>query len=554
MKGWTGRTITVDLSENSVTESRTGARMAKDFIGGRGLGAAIFSDIVPANCDPLDNRNALIFTTGPLTGTAAPMSGAFNITTISPLTKTIFNTVQKGHFAKEMKWSGIDALAIKGTSQKPVYLQIEGEEVNILDASHLWGKNVSETVSILKDKGEVAAIGRAGEKLVSISNIVSDGISEGRGGPGAVAGSKNLKAVVVKGEFEPEIAEQESFDRAVENASKLLCSNTVTSKGLSKYGSAVFLSLLNHMKAMPSYNFGKTYFENAERLSASTIMNFQKTERNPCYMCPVGCRHVYDSGERVPEYDEIWAFGPNLGNDDLRSITDASGDCYEYGIDPISCGSIIAVSGEMDPKMVPIVGEGEQMKERKDKKRSFQSLSSKGSHIPGYDPRELKGQALSYATSNRGACHLNGYMLGPEVAGKPFLLDRTELSGKAGLVQVFQNYAAALESLALCHFATFALSEVELAAMLSSATGIEYSAADLMQAGERIWNLERMFNMRAGFDAEDDTLPEMFFGKDGLDRNEFEKAISDYYHFRDWRQNGNPSAKKLEELGLLRQK
>lgn len=356
---------------------------------------------------------------------------------------------------------------------------------------------------------------------------------------------------MVRGEFEPEIADPDNFKRAVEDANKLICSNTVTSKGLRKYGSAVFLSLLNHMKVLPSYNFTQMSFGGAEKLSAHHIMNTYATRKDPCHMCPVECRHLISSGERVPEYDEIWAFGPNIGNDDIRPIIDACRHCDDYGLDPISCGSLIAASEDMRTDMVSSIGEGKILQNEEIKKNARES---KGLHIPGYDPRGLKGYALSYATSNRGACHLNGYMLGPEVAGKPVLLDRTDFSGKAGLVQVFQNYAAALESLVLCRFASFALSEVELAAMLSSATGVDYSAADLMQAGERIWNLERMFNMRAGFDGENDTLPEMFFGKDGIDKKGFEEVLSDYYHFRDWHQNGNPSGRKLEELGLLKEK
>ncbi|MGP8320338.1 MAG: aldehyde ferredoxin oxidoreductase family protein [Methanosarcinaceae archaeon] len=578
MFGWTGRTITVDLGNRSILESKTDLKTAKEYIGGRGMGVKILYDMAAPTIDPLSPENPLILTTGPLTGTPAPMSGRHSITTKSPLTGTIFDSSAGGFFGKEMKFAGVDALIITGKADAPVYLQIDDEDVDIVPATHLWGMNIRETTNTLKSYGFVSCIGKAGERQVGIANIMNDYVHAcGRGGLGAVAGSKNLKAIVVKGSNKPEIANKAAFAEAKESAMRLLRASPVTSKGLKNYGTSVLVSLMNYMKILPTDNFRGREFKSAESVSGEYINKNYDLKRHSCYNCPVGCkRSIKESEMEIPEYETVWAFGPDIGNEDMDSIIRANRICNDYGMDTISCGSTIAAYSELrsiqiNPEqldeLVMQIGKGEcelgagSRAYLRLKGAEKLSMSSKGLEFPGYDPRGVLGQALGYATSNRGGCHLRAYMVAPEVIGKPKLIDRLTFSGKAGLVQIFQNLAAAVDSLAICKFVSFAMGEEELAALLSTVTGVHYSPQDLLHAGERIWNLEKLFNIGAGFTRADDSLPARMFEDGGINTNgttimsminkeEFEKTLTEYYHYRGWNQDGIPSNKKLKELGI----
>jgi aldehyde:ferredoxin oxidoreductase len=565
MFGWTGRTIIIDLGNNSVIESRTKKKDAQQFIGGRGLGCRLMENFADPGIEPLSHENPLIFSTGPLTGTCAPMSGHFTITTKSPLTGTIFDFNAGGCFGAEMKFAGVDSLIVQGKAPDPVYIHIEDEEVEILPAGHLWGKNTYETAAILGPKGKVACIGKAGEGLLPLATIVNDGYPAGRGGHGAVAGSKNLKAVVVKGSNIPGIAEPEAFGKAVEKMNRLLIANPPASKGLAQYGTSVFVNLLDYMGILPADNFRNENQVAADRISGEFIGENYKTGKRPCHACPVGCRRDFDNGIPVPDYDAIWAFGPNIGNMSLDTITVLNQMCADYGMDPISCGSAVAAYMELhsyrpgkDELIELVMNIGEGKSELSAGSYSYlcskgtpqNSMSVKGMDLPGYDPRSMAGMALAYATSNRGGCHLSAFMAAPEIMGKPVILNRLNFDGKAALVQYFQNLAAVIDSLVICPYAAFAMGEVELAALLSAATGKAYTGEGLLRAGERIYNLERMFNIRAGFSREDDTLPERFFDGDGINRELFRNVLAEYYHFRGWDERGVPSKNKLQELGL----
>ncbi len=565
MFGWTGRTVIVDLENNAVTETRTKKSYAEHFIGGRGLGCRLMEDLAEPDVDPLSSENPLIFTTGPLTGTKAPMSGHFAVTCKSPLTSTIFSSNAGGFFGAELKFAGIDALEIKGKADRPVYINIYDEDVEILSAEHLWGKNTPETTSLLEEKGNVACIGKAGEKLVSMANIINDRIySSGRGGHGAVAGSKNLKAVVVRGTNKVEIADTDAFESTVEKTKKLLIANPPVSKGLEEYGTSVITDLLNYMDTLPARNYSEKNFRNIKKISSESIRKKYKIRQTPCYACPVGCRRTDDEGISIPDFDSIWAFGPNIGNDDLEIIREMDKLCFDYGLDPLSCGASIAayIEANMWMEMDEVKGiileigngrhdlcSGSHAYLCSVNKEGY-STTVKGLELPGYDPREMAGMAIAYATSNTGGSHLSAFMAAPEIMGKPVLLDRTSFEGKAALVQHFQNLTAAIDSLVMCAFSMLAMGEVELATLLSHVTGREYSAEDILKAGERIYNTERVFNLKAGLSSKEDTLPSTFFGKDGVNRKKFEKAISDYYHFRGWNEQGIPSERKLKELNI----
>ncbi len=570
MHGWTGKIVIIDLTDSRITQTKSNTAILHSFIGGRGLGVKLYCDVIDPGIYPLAPENILIFATGPLTGTASPMSGRHVMVSKSPLTGTIFDSSSGGFFGKELKFAGIDALIIKGKAQQPVYISIINDAIDILPAEKLWGENVRSCIHKLSPQGRVACIGRAGERLVTIANVMNDYFHAcGRGGLGAVMGSKNLKAVVVKGDQRPTIADEEGFERARQDALRLIKAGPVASKGLSTYGTSALVNLMNYMKILPTRNFQNSEFGGADRVSGEFIKEHYDIKGHACYNCIIACKHIIKSGalegHEIPEYETLWAYGPDSNNTDMDAIIRANRLCNDYGIDTISSGSTIAAYAEIMneditelSELVKKIGENEGL--GKELGRGSKALAgsygkdvamhAKGLELPGYDPRGVLGMALAYATSNRGGCHLRAYMVAPEILGKPKKIDRLTFSGKAGLVQIFQNEMASLDSLVLCKFASFAVSEEEFANLLSSATGIDYSTEEFLRCGERIWNLERLFNIRAGFTRKDDTLPERLFGSGGINREEFERTLDEYYHFRGWDENGVPTEEKLRELNL----
>ncbi|MCX9012499.1 MAG: aldehyde ferredoxin oxidoreductase family protein [Candidatus Methanoperedens sp.] len=570
MYGWTGRTVTIDLSDSRITQVESDANLLKAFIGGRGLGVKTYYDAVDPGIDPLVPENLLIFATGPLTGTAAPMSGRHAMVSKSPLTGTIFDSSSGGFFGKELKFACIDALVIKGAAEEPVYVSIQNDDIEIHPAGELWGTNTRACTDKLSSRGRVACIGRAGERLVPIASVMNDYFHAcGRGGLGAVMGSKKLKAVVVKGDKRPAIADEEGFRKARQDAIRLIEAGPMASKGLHTYGTSALVSLMSYMKLLPARNFRETEFGGADKVSGEFIKENYDIKGSTCYNCMIACKHIIKSGalegHEVPEYETLWAFGPDNNRADLDAIIRINRLCNDYGIDTISSGSTIAAYAEIMGEdveelsvLVKRIGEGEGI--GKELGRGSKALARsrgrdvamhvKGLEMPAYDPRGVLGMALAYATSNRGGCHLRAYMIAPEILGKPKKVDPRTFSGKAGLVRVFQDALAALDSLVLCKFASFDMSEGEFASLLSAATGVDYSTEEFLKCGERIWNIERLFNIGAGFSRKDDILPERFFGSGGINREEFERALDEYYSFRGWDGNGVPTEEKLGELGL----
>jgi aldehyde:ferredoxin oxidoreductase len=375
-------------------------------------------------------------------------------------------------------------------------------------------------------------------------------------------GSKKLKAIVVKGSTKPVIADEARFQKVRAEALDLINKG---SAGLSNYGTSALLNLMNHMKILPAGNFRKNEFNDAFKVSGEFIKENYDIKGNACYNCSIACKHIIKSGAfagyEVPEYETLWAFGPDNNNPDIEKIIRANRLCNDYGIDTISTGSTIAAYAEImgeDIKeleeYVKQMGEGtgkgkELGKGSKSLSGSYKkdvSMHSKGLELPGYDPRGLMGMALAYATSNRGGCHLRGYMAGPEVLGKPERVDRLTFSGKAQLVKIYQDETATFDSMILCRFSSFSVRKESFAEMLSAATGVDYSIDEYLKCGERIWNLERLFNVRAGLSRKDDTLPERFFEKGGIDRAGFEKTLDEYYLLRGWDENGVPQGRSAK--------
>ncbi|MFQ6062111.1 MAG: aldehyde ferredoxin oxidoreductase family protein [Methanosarcinales archaeon] len=560
---WKSKIAYIDLTEKEVLEEYIDKQTLKEYVGGRGLGVKFLFDSLTPRIDPLSPDNILIVCVGPLTG-IAPLSGRHAIVTKSPLTNTIFDSSAGGFFGAELKRTGYDVLFIIGKSEEPCNIFLENENIEFKSAKALWGLNTKETTSKLKKYGRVMCIGRAGERLIKYANIMNDYYHcAGRGGVGAVMGSKNLKAVVVKGNKKAEIADYDAYLKAEYEMTRLLKASPVLSKGLSNYGTASLVALINYMNIMPTKNFQYSYFEEAEKISGEAIKENYSITKKPCYKCFIGCKRISDK-EEVPEYETIWTFGANLENSDLESLFKANSLCNDYGIDTISCGGTIATYAEKkqlfeDLKkdnllatLIKLIGEkkeiGSELAYGSYAYDAKLSMSVKGLELPGYDPRGCIGQALSYATSNRGGCHLRAYMVGPEIIGKPKLIDRLSFNGKAGLVTIFQNLAACIDSLIFCKFTSFVLSEEEYANLLSPVVGIDYTSEDLLTVGERIWNLERLFNIREGFSRFEDTLPDRVFDK--INKEEFEKMLSQYYHFRGWKEDGIPTKEKLLELNI----
>jgi len=548
--GWAGRTAAVDLSTGDIKVSETDRDLFHSYIGGRGVAARLLSEMISPDIDPLSDENLLIISTGPLTGLTT-MSGRHSITTKSPLTGTIFDSTAGGFFGKEMKWAGLDLLVITGKSERPVYLDIsEGEDgplVEIRDASHLWGLSTSKTLD--RFDSPALAIGPAGEKGFLTANVCNDySHFSGRGGLGAVFGSKNLKAIAVKGTRKPVVSRPDDFKKANREALRLLTASPPVSKGLAAYGTAVLVNLINYMRVMPTSNFRRSHFENAENVSGESIAEAYEIKKDPCWNCPVGCnRKLKKDGKwlPVPEYESIWAFGPDVENDDMDSIVEANLLCNDYGMDTITTGTTLAAKKEIEGdfqlvEQVRKIGEGAapelqngSLRYARAMNREDVSMSVKGLELPAYDPRGIYGQALSYATSTRGGDHLRGYMVSPEIIGKPKLIDRLSFSDKPALVMLFQNLSAVIDSLIVCKFSSFALTEDEYASLLSAATGVDYTAEDLLRIGGRIYDIEHEFNAGAGFAEEDDDLPERIF--DTLPRAEFLKARDEYYRLRGWK-------------------
>jgi aldehyde:ferredoxin oxidoreductase len=591
MYGWAGKLLEVDLSAERIKEVELDEKLTRTVIGGRGLGVKLLYERVGPGVDPFDPDNLLVFATGPLTGTLAPTSGRHCVVTKSPLTGTIFDSNSGGHWGAELKFAGIDAIVIRGRAERPVYLWVHDGEAELRDASDLWGLGTHATTdAILKQVGDsrarVACIGPAGERLVRIAAIINDKYrAAGRGGVGAVMGSKHLKAIVVRGTKPPKIADERSFGIYVRECQKLLKEDPVTGTALPTYGTAILVNIINEHGIYPTRNFQTGVFPTADRTSGETIAETILVRKKGCFACPIACGRVTKVEElegEGPEYETIWAFGAQCGIDDLTAIVKANNLCNDLGLDTISMGNTIGCAMELSEKgkldgprfgdaraIVELTratamreGLGDKLAEgsarlARDCGLPELSMSVKGLELPAYDPRGVQGQGLAYATSNRGGCHLRAYMIGPEILGVPKLIERFSTSGKAEMVIISQNLCAAVDSLVLCRFSMFALDAVQYSKLLTAATGIEFTDEDLMTVGERIWNLERLFNLREGFSAKDDTLPKRLLeepmpeGPSKGRKSLVASMLPSYYAFRGWTPEGVPTKEKLRELGLL---
>ena len=600
MNGWTGVILRVNLTTGEIKKEPTNLQDAKLFIDARGLASKILCDEIDPNIDPLSPANKLIFAPGPLSGTMAPSMGRYNVVCKAPLTNLIAASNSGGSFGPEVKFAGYDMIIIEGAAKKPVYLWINDDAVEIRDASAVWGKNVPDTTDELRavtdEDAKVACIGPAGEKKVLFANIMNEmHRAAGRSGVGAVMGSKMLKAVVVVGTKPVEVADPEAFEEAVMIARKKITEHPVGGTGLRMYGTDVLTNILNSVGSLPTRNFHDGYFANADKFGGETLTANYLTRPRGCFSCVISCGRAtkvtnpkYAGEGEGPEYETAWGFGSDCGIDDMDAITKANYLCNEFGLDTITMASTIACamdlyesgyitlkdtggmaipfgSTEMMVKMVEMTGNregfGDQLAEGSYRLGTRYghpeySMTCKKQEMAAYDPRGVQGIGLNFATNNRGGCHVRGYTISPEVLGVPFKVDQHATEGKPELVITFQNLTAALDSTGSCLFTTFGIGAEELAALLSAVTGTHYSVDDFMKAGERIWNLERVFDLKSGITGKDDCLPERMTNdpiKTGASKGEvshLDQMLPEYYQLRGWDQQGIPAPEKLKDLSL----
>lgn len=589
MYGWMGKIVKVDLTAKTVENYQFPAEWWEKYLGGRGLGVKLYTELCSPEIDPLAEDNALIFLTGPLTGTVFT-SGRYQVISKSPLTGTICDSSSGGSFGAILKRTGLDGLIITGKAAEPVYLEITESDLKIKPATELWGLNTQETrdrlVETLNPRASVASIGPAGENLVPYAAIMNDkDRAAGRGGMGTVMGSKNLKALMAFGKKMTTLHDPEKLKKLQTKLDRLIDKNPVTGKSLPLLGTSVLVNVINAHGMYPTENFQRGVFNDAEGTSGEKIAENLLRSKSACFRCPIACGRTTattsKSGEG-PEYETVWAFGAHLGINDLEAITEANYLCNELGLDTISAGNTIGCAmelvekGALDwdlhwgdaTKLTELVsaiayqkGIGKELalgsKKLAEKYgRPELAMQVKGMELPAYDPRGVQGQALAYATSNRGGCHMRAYMISTEILGEPVFMDRFSTAGKAEIVALFQDICAVVDSLILCRFVQFAFGVGTFSEMLEYVTGKKYSEYDLLQIGKRIYTLEREFNNQAGFSREDDLLPPRFLQEEleeGASRNrvvKLDKMLQDYYAVRGWDKAGIPTAKTRKELGL----
>ncbi|HLB47706.1 MAG TPA: aldehyde ferredoxin oxidoreductase C-terminal domain-containing protein, partial [Anaerolineales bacterium] len=406
-----------------------------------------------------------------------------------------------------------------------------------------------------------------------------------RGGPGAVMGSKNLKAITVVGGEKNAPEDRDLFRFMLYETGKLIKASPLTSQALPEFGTAAVMNVVNIIGALPTRNFQASQFEEAENVSGERLTEHLLIRNQACWACPIACTRVTRTGKAEgegPEYETAWAFGPQCGIDRLDVIAEANYLCNDLGLDTISAGSTIGCAMEMAERGLidsPLRfgradllhdtlrdiayrrGLGDELAEGSYRFAAAHgapelSMSAKRLELPAYDPRGMQGQGLLYATSNRGGCHMRGNMLGPEVLALPRLIDRFATQGKAGIVAIHQHSAAVIDSLVLCKFTNLAVAEEYFARLLTAVTGHPYKADDLMRIGERVWNLERLYNLREGFTRADDTLPARLLnepspaGPSAGFTVRLEPMLEEYYEFRGWGADGVPTPAKLKMLEL----
>lgn len=613
---WARRLLRVDLSTGHCTHEPLNMDWAHKYLGQRGLGTKYLIEEVDPEVDPLAPDNKMIMATGPLTGTCASTAGRYSVITKGALTGAIACSNSGGFFGNEMKNAGLDMIIFEGRAPRPVYLFIDNDDIQILDAAEFWGTSVWDTEEGIKKKHgdpqiRVASIGVSGERGVKYACIVNDmHRAAGRSGVGTVMGAKNLKAVAIRGTLGVTVDDVPTFMKAAADGKKVLAENAVTGEGLPAYGTQVLMNVINESGALPTRNHRDVAFEGAHKISAEAMAVPRESDGKPnlirnaaCFGCTIACGRIssidrthYTVAERPQyqiasgglEYEAAWALGAATGVDDLDALTFANFVCNEQGLDPISFGATVGAAMELYEEgdlttdntgglELPFgsakaltelaeltgraegfgaeIGLGSRLLCAKYGKPEL-SMSVKGQEFPAYDSRGVQGMGLTYATSNRGACHLRSYTVSSEVMGIPEKTDPLVTDGKAALVKAFQDATAAVDSAGICVFTTFAWTLEDIAPQIDAACEGTWTSETLLEVGERIWNLERDFNLQAGLTAKDDTLPKRLLkdaAKTGPAKglvNGLDKMLPEYYELRGWTPEGEPTPETLRRLAI----
>jgi len=603
--GWHGRLLRVDLTHQKTSIEEIDPQVSKDFIGGRGVAIRYLYDEVDPGVDPLSPENKLIFATGPLTATTAPTGNRYMVVTKSPLTGALAHSNAGGHFPTWMKRTGFDLFIFEGRAAEPVYLWVDEDNVEIRSAEHLWGKDVPTTTDVLlaetDPNAKVACIGPAGENLVLMAAIMNDkDRAAGRSGVGAVMGSKNLKGVVVNGRENPEFAEDEAMRALSVMIAKEVGADMLAGSSLRKYGTAYVPQVTNEFGILPTHNWQAGTFEGVDSIDGPTLTAEYLIRPKPCYRCPIACGRLtevpngkYAGKGEGPEYETISAFGSACGVDDLAAVTRANYWCNELGMDTISTGMTIAAAMEMYEKgFIPKEHIGKplrfgdadtmiEMVQQMAHRDGFGDALADGSYrlaekyghpeiavttrkqeFPGYDPRGAQGMGLLYATSNKGASHMEGDVVYEELFGVPVKEELLTIEGKGELVARFQDAFALIDASGLCVFLALRymfskermILPTRLAQLMKLTTGVDYSPDEILKAAERVYNLERMFVLAAG--STEDTLPTRMLEEplpDGPARGQVSRLaemLPEFYKVRGWSEDGVPTPEKLAELGL----
>jgi aldehyde:ferredoxin oxidoreductase len=604
--GYAGRILHVDLAIGKTWTEPLKEEYAKKYIGGIGLGMRLLIDYSKPGVDPFDSENPLVLATGPFSGSMVPTGGnGHAFVSKSPQTFAMGEAKSHGHFGTEMKRAGYDAIIFHGKAEKPVYVWIDDDSVQIMDAKYLWGKSTGETDDAIKQELKdfyvrVAAIGPAGEKLVRIACIINDKTrAAGRTGMGAVMGSKNLKAIAIRGSKDVQVANQERLLELVKVQHERM--KGPAARKYRTLGTPENVLVLQKLVAMPTNNFTRATFDGAERISGEYLNERFVAKVIGCSSCAMRCEHIavvpegpYKGTTTRVEYEPLWAIGPNCGVGNLDAILKGMDMGNYYGVDTISIGGIVSFAmdlyehgliskedlGGLELKfgnseamleMIKriclregfgnVLAEGVKLAADKVDKDAYKyAVHIKGLEMSGYDIRGLKTAALGYAVSFRGADHNRHGAYGPDVSGK---VNRFKAEkGRGKLVRETEDLYAVIDSLIVCKFSrgTYFEGYKDLAALYSAVTGLEMTAEELQKAGERINNLGRLFNIREGLTRKDDTLPWKVMNvpipDEGIAKGSFvsqadlDLLLDDYYEVRGWTKDGVPTVETLTKIGM----
>jgi aldehyde:ferredoxin oxidoreductase len=601
MAGNTGATLLrVNLSTGKIRKEPIPSSMQELFVGGRGLGSKLLFDAIKdPNIDAYDPANPLIFATGPLTGTYAPTGGRYMVITKSPLTGAIACSNSGGFWGPALRFAGYEYLMVEGRAKEPVYLYIFDDHIEIRPAKHLWGKIVDDVENMIREEThpdvKVASIGPAGEQRSRIACVMNDkGRAAGRSGVGGVMGAKNLKAIACWGTKGVRVPDVKSFMQAAGNAVRAVGGSPVAG-GLTMLGTAGTVEYMNMAGCLPTNNFQAGTFAGASKVSGERVKKDFMTRNRGCHSCVINCGRVtkitghgrFDGRGEGPEYETIFGLGTSCGVDNLAAVIKANYLCNEIGVDTIEAGCTIATAMELFEKgylpekdvgrplrfgdadamidMVHLMGSGEgfgkmlqeggyRIAEKYGHPELF--IGSKKQAFAAYDPRGAIGMGLGYATSNRGACHLRGYSISVEHFGNPVKLDPFVTDQKAFWMKMLQDNTAVVDAAGICLFSSMAMPPDMIADMLNSVLGTKFDVPSMLLVGERIWNLERLFNNAAGLTRKDDSLPPRMLKEplvEGPSKGHvvpLEVMLEEYYRERGWGEDGRPTPARLKMLSL----